>query len=61
MLHVMQIHIINTYVFEGGPLEMEREISSGVGKQKGGGVVSTAPLKFIMHLHSPKHTLSSTV
>lgn len=37
MLHVMQIHIINTYVFEGGPLEMEREISSGVGKQKGGG------------------------
>lgn len=33
----MQIHIINKHVFEEGPLEMEREISHGIGKQKGGG------------------------
>lgn len=46
----------------GGPLSMEGEISSSVEKQIGEGcVVSPAPLKFIIHLHSPKHTLSSAV
>lgn len=32
----MQICIINTDVFGGGLLEMDREISSGIGKQKEG-------------------------
>lgn len=46
----------------GGPVSMEWEISSSVEKQIGEGwVVSPAPLKFIIHLHSPKHTLSSPV
>lgn len=42
--------------------KMERVISSETGKtETGGGVVSSAPLKFIIHLHSPKHTLRATV
>lgn len=54
--------------FYGGPKgDGGRQMSTGTGKQKWGGAgvgvggVRPAGLKFIIHLHSPKHALEATV
>lgn len=58
--------------FYGGPKgDGGRQMSTGTGKQKWGGGrggaevgvggVRPAALKFIIHLHSPKHALEATV
>lgn len=60
--------MVHTDVFYGGPKgDVGRQMSTGTGKQKWGGAgvgvggVRPAGLKFIIHLHSPKHALEATV